>query len=123
MKRQRTKKGEETRDEEDVILFEDPHQGSSQVAFSLQDTSLTDGSHQLPEEVESKLSLQDKVISPSGLLQDRSQPRRSMTPTSPTTTATGAGSVSKRLNTSAEEEGLAGLVALSSATFLRMDES
>ena len=41
----------------------------------------------------------------------------------PARTATGAGSVSKRLNTSAEEEGLAGLVALSSATFLRMDES
>ena len=124
MKRQRildndgqdTTEKRETRDEEDVILFEDPHS----KAFSLQDTSLTDGSHQLPLEVESKLSLQDKVISPSGMLQARST-RRPLTTT--TTTTTTGNTVSKRLNTSAEEEGLAGLVALSSATFLRLDES
>ena len=122
MKRQRTH-GEETRDEEDAILFDDPH--CNDVTFSLQNASLTDGSHQLPAEVESKLSLQDKVISPSGMLQDRSAPRRPLAPNSPTTiTSTSThNDVSKRLNTSAEEEGLAGLVALSSATFLRMEES
>jgi len=101
----------ETRDEEEydhdnVVLMH-----TSVHAFSLQNTSLTDGGGggsdlQLPAEVESKLSLQDKVISPSRMLQ------------------VGNNTITKhRLNTSAEEEGLAGLVALSSAKFLQLDDN
>jgi hypothetical protein len=98
---------EERTAEEEEILVE-----AGENAFHLKDTSLTEGSRQLTEEVESKLSLHEKVIgrelaSPSGLMQGRL-----------------SRAFGKRTNagTSLEEEGMAGLAALSTAAFLRLDE-
>ncbi|CAB9507563.1 expressed unknown protein [Seminavis robusta] len=126
IKRQRTNEEEREleEDEEDVILFED-----SNNTISLKDTSLEEGSLHLPAQVKSKLSLKDRVISPagmvspSGMMQGRTRRHHPQeapdSPTIPTGTATATES---KLNTSAEAEGLAGLAALSTAAFLRMDE-
>jgi hypothetical protein len=129
-KRKRTRKEEEMAmhldDEVNVGVFDDDE--NNENAFLVNDTSLTEGSRQLPFEVESKLTLQEKVISPSGMLQSRSRTsRHQFSPLIPKTASTTiatpiAGSSDNRLNTSAEAESLAGLAALSTAAFLRLDE-
>lgn len=122
VKRQCTREEEEREqhEEEEVILLDSDHQNTL-------NNSLQDGSEQLPKDVESKLCLHEKVIcSPSDILQGRTSRRgrgehyyqhdSSMTPTTNKQTTT------SKLNTSAEAEGFAGLAALSTAAFLRMDE-
>jgi hypothetical protein len=130
IKRQRTREEEERAkhvddadDEVNVVIFDDNENNENTV--SLKDTWSTEGSRHLPVEVESKLTLQEKVISPSGMLQSRSRTsRHQLGPIIPkkngTTAATS--SIETKLNTSAEAACLSGLAALSTAAFLRLDE-
>jgi hypothetical protein len=130
IKRQRTREEEErvkhvddADDEVNVVIFDDNE--NTENTFSFKAMSLTEGSWNLPVEVESKLTLQEKVISPSGMMQSRTRTsRHQLGPVIPKTNGTTAAMPRSetRLNTSAEAEGLAGLAALSTAAFLRLDE-